>query len=154
MRPNKHHTSPKKLEDIPPKKVFNVPEGYFDTLPGIIQAKAIESTKPAFIQQPGMALKWALPLVLLVLIAGYYGFKLNQTMPNNDTKIAKMLDEVSTSELVAYIEETDLTTDEILEVVSFEDDNLEDFTYDVNDLSDQELDLIMDDILIEDITDI
>jgi hypothetical protein len=32
----------KKLEDIPKKTIFEVPEGYFDKLPGVIQSRIAE----------------------------------------------------------------------------------------------------------------
>ena len=35
----------KKLEEIPKKEVFKVPEGYFENLPGIIQARVAQQNK-------------------------------------------------------------------------------------------------------------
>ena len=36
-----------KLEDLPQKEIFDVPEGYFEKLPGTIQARIAERQQPA-----------------------------------------------------------------------------------------------------------
>jgi hypothetical protein len=53
----------KKLEDISKKNIFEVPDGYFEKLPGIIQARVAkpEST-PWFVP----TLKFALPIVAVL----------------------------------------------------------------------------------------
>lgn len=151
MKANKNHTTRISLEKLDKKQVFSVPNNYFESLPSIIQNKAIGSTRKKLYWQRSGALKIALPLVLIVLIAGFWAYKLQSVNVNSDANIAAMLDEVSSTELVAYIEETDMTTDEILSIVSFDNEQLNDLTYGIDDLSDEDLDVIIDDINLDDI---
>ena len=58
----------KKLEDIPKKNIYEVPEGYFDKLPGIIQSRvAKEETirKPFFVH----SLRYAIPAMVVAIVA-------------------------------------------------------------------------------------
>ena len=66
----------KKLEDIPKKNVFEVPDGYFDRLPGIIQAR-VSQEKPSFVWYSWpVALRYALP-VLLMMAVGIFWYTSN-----------------------------------------------------------------------------
>src|SRR5258708_34406657 len=57
----------KKLEDIPKKNFFEVPEGYFDHLPEIIQSRlSVSRRAPVMIHSWTRALRYALPLTALV----------------------------------------------------------------------------------------
>jgi len=98
----------KKLEDIPKKEVFNVPEGYFDKLPGVIQARV---AKPQSESSPvwGFALRYALPTVIL-LVVGIVWF--NQTHQVVDAE--QLLSSIETEDLVAYLNDSDITTEELL----------------------------------------
>ena len=51
----------KKLEDIPKQNIFEVPDGYFDKLPSVIQAR-IAKPEPKFWQLP--AFRYAMPLLI------------------------------------------------------------------------------------------
>jgi hypothetical protein len=60
----------KNLENIPKKNIYEVPEGYFDKLPGIIQARIAAETpetkkSPFFLY----SIRFALPALLIGAIS-------------------------------------------------------------------------------------
>lgn len=110
----------KKLEDIPKNNPFKVPDGYFDRLPGIIQARVAEKAevkeaKPYF----RYAFQYALPVMALVIIAVIY------LVPSTPQTVDTMLATVSTEEILAYLEESEITTDELLENMDLNAENVE-----------------------------
>ena len=134
----------KKLEDIPKKDVFKVPEGYFENLPSVIQSRVTNQKKErAFLPSFSYALRYALPVVLLGVV-GYFWL-----IPNGQPVTAEsILATIETEDLVAYLSETDLTTEELLESIQFDAndvDQLEDKIYD-EELSDEDLEGILDEI--------
>jgi hypothetical protein len=133
----------KKLEDIPKKDVFKVPEGYFEDLPSIIQSRVADRKKErAFLPSFTYALRYALPVVILGAV-GYFWF--DRAQPETAESI---LASIETEDLVAYINETEITTDELLESVQLDADDvdqLEDEIYGEQ-LSDDDLEVILDEI--------
>ncbi|HEY8512907.1 MAG TPA: hypothetical protein VIL31_13200 [Cyclobacteriaceae bacterium] len=139
----------KKLEDIPRKKIFDVPEGYFDQLPGRIQARiAAESRDRSPSWLWGGAVRYALP----ILIAGaiFAGWWLKKAPEDPEAILAS----IETEQLVTYLEEYglvtedlipygDLTTEDVAAIenevyeTTFDEDELEmlldEFTLDIND---------------------
>ena len=110
----------KKLEDIPKNHPFKVPEGYFDKLPGIIQARVSEQSevkeaKPYF----RLTLQYALPMIVLAIVAVIY------FVPKNGQDMDTMLASVSTDELVAYLEDSEITTEELLEEMTLDNESVE-----------------------------
>jgi len=106
----------KKLENISNKNPFSVPDGYFDKLPLAIQSK-IEHTQPLKNTRPYFryALQYALPgIALLVMAILVYRYE-----PTESAE--QMLSSVSTEQLLAYLEDHNLTTDELLENLDFDD---------------------------------
>ena len=109
----------KKLEDIPKKQVFTTPEGYFDNLPGKIQARvAVKTEDRPFYSN---ALKYALPVVVL-LAAGIFWFDQNQSVGNDAESI---LASVETDALIAYLDESEISTEDLIENLEFSDDDIE-----------------------------
>ncbi len=131
----------KKLEDIPKKHPFKVPDGYFDSLPGIIQARVadkskVEEAKSYF----RYALQYALPVVVLAIVAVIYLF------PSNPQDVDTMLASVSTEELVAYLEESEITTEELLDEMDLDSESVEAiesevYFHDIENLDELDLDL-------------
>ena len=154
METSNSHKNPVKLEDISKKDAFSVPDGYFDKLPTIIQTRAIESTKKRKIFSPVRILRLAIPSLLILVVAAYYGNKYQNNVLNSDQKIELMLAEISTAEMVNYLSETDLSSNDLLELVSFEGEKIDDFSNGLENISDEELDLLMNDFEIEDINNI
>lgn len=151
METNKPYKKPFKLEEFSKKESFTVPDGYFDKLPTIIQTRAIESTKKKPLLSPVGVLSFAIPSILLLIIAWYFGYKYQNNSYQQDSKIELMLAEVTTEELVNYLDNTDLSSEDLLELVSFEGEKIDDFSNDLNNVSDEELELLINDFEIEDI---
>lgn len=98
----------KKLEDIPKNNIFEVPDGYFDRLPSKIQAR-IEKSNPQFhsVSVFSFSLRYAVPVVLLGIATYLFWPK-----PDADHDL---LASVSSEQLVAYLNETDMSTEDLLE---------------------------------------
>ena len=120
----------KKLENIPKKEIFKVPEGYFEGLPAKIQAR-IESANPAretsFVFR--YKLQYALPVIALLAI-GIYWFNISSQPKDVDALLAS----VQTEDLVAYLSESDLTTEDLLEHVEYNSTDLEEIESEVYEL--------------------
>ena len=133
----------KKLEDIPKKDIFKVPGGYFENLPSVIQSRVTSQKKErAFLPSFSYALRYALPVVILGTI-GYFWFN-----PAEPKTAESILATIETEDLVAYLNETDLTTEELLESIQLDAndvDQLEDKIYG-EELSDEDLEGILDEI--------
>lgn len=105
----------KRLEDIPKKTLFEVPEGYFDKLPGVIQARvASQQPEPAWSGYSRMAIRFALPVVV---IGAAVVFFLND---RTSVSTEDMLASIESEQLVAYLEETEVNTDDLLEFAPLE----------------------------------
>lgn len=119
-----------RLEDIPKKNIYKVPDGYFDNLPTIIQARvAEESTAKA----PSFAyrMRYAIPAIAMAILGVVWVFYNN----NQETMSAEeLLASVDTPDLVAYLAESEMTTDELLETVSFTQEDVSEIERDVYDI--------------------
>jgi hypothetical protein len=107
----------KRLEDIPKKQSFKVPDGYFDDLPMRIQARIQEAEKKpswSWMPVPSFALKLALPMILVGIVSVVLWNNLSSTKD----PFAK-LDSVPTEQLLAYLESDEITTEEIIENATF-----------------------------------
>ena len=136
----------KKLEDIPKKNIYEVPDGYFDKLPGIIQSRVAKDEtirRPFFVY----SLRYAIPAMVLATVALVWVWTNEETELNAE----QMLATIDTSTLIAYLEESDLTTDELLESVSLSQEELMAIEGDVYtiDLDEKELDDLMDEYSFE-----
>jgi hypothetical protein len=129
-----------KLEDIPKKPIFNIPDGYFDQLPGKIQARisAGKKVEPSFILQ--YKLQYIIP-VIFVFAVGIFWFV--KPAPGNDAE--SILASVETEYLVAYLNESELTTEDVLEEIDFSSNDIQDIEMEVYQL--QLEDEVFDDIL-------
>ena len=139
-----------KLEDIKKKNIYSVPDKYFDQLPTRIQARVNES-KPVFSisWSRNLIYKIAAPTLVIIFIAFYFGIESNNFESNADTLLAQ----VGTDDLIAYLETTNLTTDEIIEEVDLSDLDLDFYDegpimQDMN-ISDEEMNTLFDEYGIE-----
>jgi hypothetical protein len=105
----------KKLEDIPKKNTFEVPKGYFDQLPGIIQTRVATKPKPSF--QWTMALRYAIPVLILVM-AGIFWFNRTPIAQGNEW------DAVQEDQLALYLNDTDLTSEDLAEAMTWSENDL------------------------------
>jgi hypothetical protein len=109
----------KKLEEIPKNDVFKVPDGYFDRLPGIIQARVATREKVPAFQPLGYALRFALPAVVLIAV-GIFWFNHQFNEPATAESI---LATIQTDDLVAYLNTADFTTEELLDHASLDSED-------------------------------
>lgn len=111
----------KKLEDLPKTNPFEAPKGYFDRLPGIIQSRIAPSeievkTQSAWLLSFRYSLKYALPVTVIAAVSFFY---LNQ---KRDQSTEDLLASVDSTYLITYLDDTDLSTDDLLESVSLDGD--------------------------------
>ena len=101
----------KKLDDIPKKQNFEVPEGYFEKLPGIIQSRVTQQTKERiWVLDVRFALRFAVPVVILLAVGIFwYG------QSHMEKSVENILASVQTEDLITYLSESDFTTEELLE---------------------------------------
>ena len=96
-----------KLDDIEKKKVFDVPEGYFEDLPMKIQKRIeSESTSKMAIAWP----KWGVALAASLTLIAVFLF----VIPSNDVNAEDLLASVTQEELIAYLDEIELEEFEII----------------------------------------
>jgi hypothetical protein len=130
----------KKLEDIPKNNPFSVPDDYFEKLPGVIQARIEGTAKKQAIPYFRYALQYAMPVIALIIVAVLY------LTPKTTETYDDMLAAVSTEELAAYLADSDVTTDEILESAELDEESAdaieaEVYFNDINLIDLEELDL-------------
>ena len=135
MKEKHNHNKPIfKLDELPKKQVYSVPDDYFKELPSIIQARAVEQEKtktPVILWSA--TLRFALPVIALVMMLVYFGTRLN----NDDIDIQAMLDDIPTEELVSYLTESEITTDELLSLIDINE-------LDVDGMVDENIELLND----------
>ncbi len=129
-----------RLDDIPKKQAFKVPDGYFEALPMRIQAR-IEGQQPS--EQPAfsfgkLALRYAFP----VLAVGVASVLLWNTQPSRSGDSLSALNNVSSQELVAFLEDEGITTEDLLEQATLSDVNLDNLQKPLDNLSAEDLDAI------------
>lgn len=104
----------KRLDEIPKKSLFEVPDGYFEELPGVIQARvAIPiaiGTEPE-VTWGRLALRYALPVIVLAAAAI---FIINREPVRSPEEVIASLE---SEQLVAYLEETDVNIEDLLEAI-------------------------------------
>jgi hypothetical protein len=127
----------KKLEDIPKKQVFEVPEGYFDKLTSTIQARVAEKeSRRAMTFSLPAVMRYALPALVLVGV-GIFWFQNNASQKDAESILAS----VSTEDLVAYLNDSEISTDELMNAAEFDEDDLDDIESEVYKLHFEDLDL-------------
>lgn len=135
MKGKHDHTRPNiKLDELPKKQLYSVPDNYFKELPSIIQARVV---KPEQARTPALvwssALRYALPVIALVMMLVYFGVRLK----NDDIDVQAMIDEIPTEELISYITESEITTDELLSLIDLNE-------LDVDGMVDENIELLND----------
>lgn len=114
----------KRLDDIPKKTLFEVPDGYFEKLPGRIQERISHpSPAPRALGWGTLALRYALPVAIL----GAVGlFLLNRPELSPEDVIAS----IESDQLVAYLQDSEINTDDLLENVDLDGDEVTNLEFD------------------------
>ena len=112
-----------KIDELKKDNVFKVPDGYFEELPSIIQAR-VTNPRPDTVSWYGQpAMRWSLVAASLLLFTIYITvFRTGEEAINAESLIA----EVNTEDLIAYLEYSDLTTEELIAGVGIENIYIED----------------------------
>lgn len=111
----------KDLNDIPKKEIFEVPDGYFEHLPQVIQSRI---TKPKKQERPYLqvVVRYALAIVIaFVVLWLWFG-------PSKQQTAEELLAGVQAEELIQYLNETGVELDDIfssLEIDEVEVDRIE-----------------------------
>ncbi len=141
-----------KLEDIKKENIYTVPDKYFDQLPTRIQTRVYKK-KPVFslLFNWNLAYKIASPIAIALLLVIYFGVP---RFSNSTLTAEEILAQVSSDDLVAYLQTTDITTDEIIEEIDFA---IIDLDFDDQDpimqemqINEKDIDALMDEYGIED----
>lgn len=134
----------KKLDDIPKKNIFNVPDGYFDKLPTKIQSRINESQGTERTIYWMRTLRLATSVILVLLVAGIFWY--NQQ--GNSSDALKLLSSVDTSELISYLSDSDLLTEELLEDFPLDEEDVNSIESSVYhyDIDDSDIDELLIDI--------
>jgi hypothetical protein len=135
----------RKLEDIPKKEIFTVPDGYFETFPGIVQSRVAERNQPSLKTSPVFrySVRFAIPLLVLLAVGVFW-----YTRQPGGTDAETILASVETEDLMVYLQESDLSTEELMDHLPLDADDADDIhdaVYELN-FSDNELEEIIDDI--------
>lgn len=118
----------KKLEDIPKKDIHQVPDGYFDKLPGIIQARLSNETPQRNVFASPVWQYAAIAVIVGFVALGYVFTR------NNDPSLTpeELLASIETAELEAYLQDEWLITQMDLaeeEITSSDAEEIEDLIY-------------------------
>lgn len=111
-----------KLDDIKKKNIYTVPDKYFDQLPTRIQSRVNEKQPVSrWSWNQSLIYKLAAPAFVVVLMLFYFGLGNNNDSQDFDTILAQ----VSNEDIIAYLENTDITTEEIIDAIDFGDAELD-----------------------------
>jgi hypothetical protein len=117
-----------RLDDIPKKNIFSVPESYFDTLPDRLQLRiASASTGRTVTPAYQYAVRYAVAVAAVILLAII--FYLRPSSPDTQAVLATM----DTASLVEYLEESGIDTDDLLENIEFEAEEVEAIENEIHD---------------------
>ena len=137
----------KKLDDIPKKNIFEVPERYFDELPGVIQARVTGQGTRSWSLSGVWSLRYAVP-VLILMAVGVFWF---QNDPRA-TDVESQLSEIQSEQLADYLEDHDLTTEDLIETVVWSPSDLtelEQTVYSTYEAFHQEIEKVLDEYNVE-----
>jgi len=115
----------KKLDDIPKKNIFEVPDGYFDRLPMKIQAKVETHGATRAIPVWNLAVRYALLIVIV-------GFALVYFFRPKSHQTEELLAEVSNEHLIAYLSESEISLNELLEMANFNESDADSLSQHLN----------------------
>jgi hypothetical protein len=105
----------KKLDDIPKKSIYEVPDGYFDQLALKIQSRTEVISPVRSLSQWGLAWRYAAPAVIVV-VALLFIFR-----PKSLQDTEQLLASIPTEHLIAYLDESDINEQDLLEAIKLDD---------------------------------
>lgn len=115
----------KKLDEIPKKSIFEVPEGYFDRLPMKIQARLEAPSERPSVSVWNLALRYALPSVIAVFALVYF-----LRPKSHDPE--ELLAGISSEHLIAYLNDSDISENDLLEAAHFDEADADSLSLQLN----------------------
>ena len=140
-----------KLEDINKDNIFKVPDNYFENFPERLKKRIMEDEQkkkvPVIRLRP--IINWAAAAVILIF--AIYGIT---RINDNTASVDQILSEISSEELINYLVESDMSTDEFLEnldmsVIASTEDPLNDEFIPSDPLDEETIDELLDEYEIE-----
>lgn len=107
----------KRLEDIPKKNIYQVPEGYFDQLPQVIQTRVSQSKSTRLSVNWTFALRYAVPVIALLAL-GVFWWQRDQTVEDQ-------LENIDVQQLAYFLEDDDFAIEELTETVTWSVDDMD-----------------------------
>lgn len=124
-----------KLKDIQKQNIYKVPEGYFEELPQLIQAKISDEQKShshAWVY----GLRYALPALVFIAIISYFTL-FDQSAEQVSSE--EILANVETEAIIDYLESSEISTDDLIEKIDEWDVDFEEGPTILNDMELEEL---------------
>ncbi len=115
----------KKLDDIPKTNIFEVPDGYFDRLPMKIQARVETAKETHSLPVWNLAVRYALPIVIVGLALVYFLRPIGH-------QTEELLANISNEHLIAYLNETDMSVNELLDIANFNESDADSLSQHLN----------------------
>jgi hypothetical protein len=140
-----------KLDEINKKNIYTVPDKYFDQLPTRIQSRVNEKLPVSkWNWNQSLIYKVAAPVLAVVLLLFYFG----QVNNNTSQDFEAILAEVSNEDIIAYLENSDITTEEIIEVIDFSEIELDFYQdgavmQDLEEINEDDLNVLFDEYGLE-----
>lgn len=103
----------KPFDKIDKQHIFKVPPDYFEELPGRIQARIQHTPASEPVGFGVWSLRYALPAFLVLIMAGILIWQINSNNMKADPE--QMLALVSQDEIIAYLELSDISAEEIID---------------------------------------
>lgn len=107
-----------KLDEIPKKNPFIVPEGYFENLPSVIQSRTNQKDRTAY---QLIFSKYRLAYVLPVFVICTFGILWFSQLPKKSDSTESLLATIPTDYLIAYVEDMPFSNEELLQELTNED---------------------------------
>jgi len=140
-----------KLEDIHKDNIFKVPDNYFEDFPDRLHKRIAEkeAVRPTPVIRMRTLINIAAAAVILFFVI--YGISLLSTRSSSAERI---LSNISSEELINYLVESDMSTDELLEsldisIIASIDDPLTDELISSDPIDDETIDDLIDEYEIE-----
>ncbi|MCX7638719.1 MAG: hypothetical protein N2044_12820 [Cyclobacteriaceae bacterium] len=104
----------KDLNDIPKKEIFEVPDGYFEHLPQVIQSRI---SKPQKQERPyfKLVVRYALAIAIVFVVLWLW------LVPSKQQTAEELLAGVNSEELIQYLNETGVELDDIFSSLEIDD---------------------------------
>ena len=117
----------KKLDEIPKKNVFEVPDGYFDRLPMKILARLETPAQTPSISIWNLVFRYALPSVIAVFALVYF-------LRPKSYEPEDLLAGIASEHLIAYLHDSDINESDLLEAANFDEADADSLNVQLNNI--------------------